>query len=766
MSPSPMPKEISCQNFKGLITYIRKYHGDEGVNTLISGLVDGDYCIQDKYEPTRILPIKKEHLTDPAYWVSNEFSLLLLSHVKKIVPGPNPLYTAGVGTIRESLSKTTLFVTKHLSMELLAKRAARLNARFNRTKDVQLVEITGSSAVFELNYRSGFEVTKDVCNWNMGIYTGIAGLSNTTVVSGREIECILEGSPCCRFVITWKKRKFPAYIIRRLFHRAINWGMADLIADYENTIEERDRLIEKLVVSENKYRTLFEDSFEPMSLSHEGKLIDVNPAWMNLHGYSGKSELIGRDIADFVPPADRNVSDTYDQDGRKERERMIQIRHLTKSGEPIDVTVNTSTIEYDGKRLLLSTVRDVTELKRAEEKRKQLEARIQRAEKMETVATLAGGVAHDLNNILSGIVGYPDLILMQLPDQSPLIRPIRIMQETGVKAAKIVEDLLTLTRRGAAHKEVLNLNRIISDYLESPEYRQLMSFNRKAKITLDLDGDLFNLTGSSLHLSKVLMNLISNAAEAMPDGGTIGITTANRYVDRELEGFEKVPEGEYCILSVTDTGVGISEDDREKIFEPFYSKKKMGRSGTGLGMAVIWGAMRDHRGFIHLDSKLGQGTQIKLFFPATRENISAEGAVPLISKLNGAGERILIVDDIKEQRDIATEMLAGLGYAVSTVSSGEDAVEYVGKEAPDLVILDMIMDPGMDGLETYRRLKEIQPGLKAIIVSGYSETERVCRAQEIGAGEYVKKPYTLSKIGLAVQKALARTGCTDSKRIQ
>jgi PAS domain S-box-containing protein len=752
--PVPMRKEICCQNFSGLITYIRKYYGDEGVQNLISDLVEGKYFIQDKYEPSLIIPIKEEHITDPAYWVSNEFSLILLSNVKKIIPGTNPLYTAGVGMIRESLSKTTLFIAKFLKQEIVANRVQKLNARFNKTKDVRLVEIADSSAVFELNYRSGFRVTKDVCNWNLGIYAGIAMLTGATNVKSSETQCILDGAPCCRFKITWEKRNLLTYFFKSLTDQLISWKTKDLIADYENTIEERDRLIEKLVRSENKYRILFEDSFEAMSLSHKGKLMDVNPAWLKLHGFLEKSEIIGKSIFDFVHPDDRSILRNHYREWPQEHERMIQLRDITKNGDIIDVEVYSSRIEYDGNASILATARNITELKKIKKKRRQLETKIQRAEKMEAVATMAGGVAHDLNNILSGIVGYPDLILMQLPEKSPLIKPIRTMQETGKKAAAIVEDLLTLTRRGIPSENVLNLNKIISDYIESPEYSHLQSFHHNVEIAFELAPDLLNLRGSAIHLSKTVMNLVSNAAEAIPDGGTIVVKTANQYIDKALQGFDKVPQGEYCVLTVTDTGMGILDADKEKIFEPFYTKKKMGRSGSGLGMAVIWGTVKDHKGFIQLDSEVEKGTEIRLFFPATRDNLTLEQTNQDLEKLRGKGEKILIVDDIKEQRDIALEMLESLGYNALAVESGEQAVNIIRNMDFDLLVLDMIMEPGIDGFETYRRILKERPGQKAIIASGFSETDRVREMQNIGAGQYLKKPYTLEKIGLAVQKEL------------
>ncbi len=756
-----MPKEINCQNFKGLIAYIRRHYGDEGVQKLISGLVDTEYYIQDKYEPSRIIPIKEEHLKDQAYWVSNDFSLILLSNVKKIVSGDNPLYTAGIGMVRESLSKTTLYIAQFLSQEMLAKRAARLNARFNRTKNVHLVSISDSSAVFELNYWPGFTVTKDVCNWNLGIYTGITLASGVSVIKSIETQCVVDGAPNCRFEINWSRKNLSSKIFKGFLGRLVGWRLKDLILDYETTIDERDRLIEQLVSSEKKYRVLFEDSLEAMSLSHQGKLIDVNAAWLSLHGFSEKSEVIGKEVIGFVHPRDRDALTLHFQQGPKQK-AVIQLRGVKKDSETIDVEIYSSKIEYDGKECFLSTIRDLSELKKVEKNKKELEAKIQRAERMETVATLAGGVAHDLNNILSGIVGYPDIILMQLPEKSPLIRPIQIIQETGKKAAAIVEDLLVLTRRGVVHQEVLNLNRIITDYLESPEYLKLKSFHEAVRISIELAPDLLNVKGSFFHLSKVMMNLIANSLEAMPDGGIVIIKTFNQYVDKELHGFDKVPEGDYCVLSITDTGIGILKEDIEKIFEPFYSRKKLGRSGTGLGMAVIWGTVKDHKGFIHINSEIDKGTEIKLFFPVTRETQSEAESSWNLNQIKGKGENILIVDDIKEQREIAKEMLESLGYTVSSADSGEQAVEYLKNKSFDLLVLDMIMNPGIDGLETYRRIIKEKPGQKAIIVSGFSETGRIHEAQDLGAGQYVKKPYTLEKIGLAVRRELDETITRES----
>jgi PAS domain S-box-containing protein len=756
MTTVPMPKDICCENFKGLLAYVQNHYGDDGVRILTDGLLDGEHCVRDKFEPDRIVPVDLGHLTDPAYWVSNAFSLALLANVKKLVPGPNPLYTAGKAMVRENLSLTTLFAAKLAGIRRLARRAAKINNRFNRTKDVHLAHLSDTAIAFELNYRTGYAVTKDVCNWNLGIYAGIGTLTGVADVSARETACVLEGAPSCRFEITWQKRPLLFRGLRAAGASVVRWMVKELIADYEKNIEEREALIEKLAASENKYRTFFEDSLEAMSLSSDGILMDVNPAWLNLHGHTNKAKVLGKGVIDFIHPDDRSILKTRRKNWPRQFERAVRMRDLARDGTTIDVEVFSSRIEFNGKVAFLATVRDISELKEAESRRQQLEARLQRAEKMEAVAALAGGVAHDLNNILSGMVGYPDLILMQLEENSPLVSPVKTIQDSGKKAAAIVQDLLTLARRGVTAREVTNLNQVVTEYTASPEYAKLLSYHPAVRVTVDTAPDLLNLNGSPVHLSKTLMNLVSNAAEAMPDGGELTIETRNHYFDPHQRGFEEIPEGDYCILVVGDTGTGIPEADLEKVFEPFYTSKKMGRSGTGLGMAVVWGTVKDHGGYIRIESRIGTGTAIRLFFPATRSALTEMEMPADIGHFKGNGEAVLVVDDLPEQREIAGQMLKALGYRVSAAASGEEAVTQLQETPCDLVLLDMIMDPGIDGLETYRRILSNRPGQKAVIATGYSKTERVTAALSLGAGATIQKPYTFDKLGRTVRTELDR----------
>ena len=242
----------------------------------------------------------------------------------------------------------------------------------------------------------------------------------------------------------------------------------------------------------------------------------------------------------------------------------------------------------------------------------------------------------------------------------------------------------------------------------------------------------------------------------MPAGGRIILSTRNCYLDAPISAYEEIPEGEYVCLSAVDEGIGISQNDLKRIFEPFYTKKMMQNSGTGLGMTVIWGTVKDHEGYIDIQSKEGEGTRIDIYLPATRESADDKSRRIVLEDYIG-NEHILVVDDIPEQRQIAVRMLEKLGYMISAVPSGEAAVNFLKKKSVDLMVLDMVMPQGMDGLETYRRVISMHPNQKAIIASGYSESERVKALQKLGAGAYIQKPYTLEKIGVAVRAELDRS---------
>jgi two-component system, cell cycle sensor histidine kinase and response regulator CckA len=386
---------------------------------------------------------------------------------------------------------------------------------------------------------------------------------------------------------------------------------------------------------------------------------------------------------------------------------------------------------------------------------RKLNKKLSQANKMELLGVIAGGVAHDLNNILAGLVSYPELLLLQIDKNSPLVEPISFIHDTGLKAADIVQDLLTLTRRGIKQTSVINLNQVIQDYHGSSVHQRLLKNFPNIHFKIKTDPWLLNLNGSESHISKVVMNLVMNAAEAVKDSGQVMIETFNRYVDTSLDGNE-IPEGEYAVLRVTDDGEGISREDIKRIFEPFYTKKQMGRSGSGLGLSVVWNAVKDHKGYIEISSKKKEGTSFELYFPGTRDRMESIPDNFNLDAFKGNNETVLVVDDVKEQREIAQGCLKILGYRPFTVGSGKEAVTYLKKQPMDLLVLDMRMEPGMDGLNTYKEVLKIYPKQKAIIASGFSETQRVKEAKQLGAGQYIKKPYTLQNFAVALKKELAK----------
>ncbi|MBA3036622.1 MAG: response regulator [Desulfobacterium sp.] len=405
--------------------------------------------------------------------------------------------------------------------------------------------------------------------------------------------------------------------------------------------------------------------------------------------------------------------------------------------------------------LNIKLVEEIQDRERLNREAIELQTKLQQALKMEVVANVAGGVAHDLNNVLAGVVGYPELLSMKLPPDSPLQDSLEKIKQSGLKAAAIVNDLLALVRRGVVTRKTTNLNLLVSEYLDSPEFGKLKAYHPEVAMETNLDKTLLNVQGSPIHIAKAIMNLVSNGAEAIFGGGKLTISTRNCVITMTIvQHNDEIPPGEYSVLEVTDTGSGMSPEEIENVFEPFYSKKVMGKSGTGLGMTVVWGAVKDHEGHIEIKSKEGIGTTIRIYFPATHKDLDdAETVVPL-KNYKGNGESILIIDDVVEQREVAVALLTTLGYSAAAVPNGEAAIQYLRKAPVDLIVLDMIMYPGMDGLDTYKEIVKLYPSQKAIIATGYSETDRVKQVQKLGCGKCLAKPFTLEKLGNSVKSEL------------
>ncbi|MCG6881493.1 MAG: response regulator [Deltaproteobacteria bacterium] len=490
---------------------------------------------------------------------------------------------------------------------------------------------------------------------------------------------------------------------------------------------------------------LFENILDGIILiDPNGNITNINESARAMF-YLADSELRGLSISDLLKNHD--PTETY-------QNREITIM---RKGKQRVLSVSQSIIEaYEVQLGKLIIIRDFTEIRKAEEEKKELQHQLQKAQKMEVVGVLAGGVAHDLNNILSGLINYPELILLHLPEDSPLQKPVKSIQASGLRAAEVVEDLLSIARGVATNKEISNLNMIVEEYLTSSEHQQIKQTHPALRFKKELDPDLLNVNCSGIHVTKALINLVINASESRNSSlGTVTIATRNCYLDKPLKGYDQVRTGEYAVLSVSDDGPGIDPMDLERIFEPFYTKKKMGRSGSGLGLAVVWNTIQDHQGYKDVRSD-ENGTVFELYFPAERTALDSQKKAVSLKEYTGHGESILVVDDEEQQRDIAFRLLTELNYKAATAASGRAAIEYVRRKPFDLILLDMVMPDGMNGRETYEEIIKIHPGQKAIIASGYARTKEVMAAQALGAGKYLKKPYVLERLGMAIREELQR----------
>ena len=520
--------------------------------------------------------------------------------------------------------------------------------------------------------------------------------------------------------------------------------------------EEVVRRTADLSASERRFRQLFEHAgsgvaiYEAVEDGADFVFRDVNSAVERIEGVE-RGDLIGKRVAEAFP-------------GVVEFGLLAVFRAVWKTGAPArhplcfysDGRV-TGWRENKVYKLptgeIVAVYDDLTAQKQAEMEKEAVEAKLQRAQKMEAIGMMAGGVAHDLNNILSGIVGYPELLLMQMEPENPLRKPVKAIQESGERAAAVVSDLLTVARGAARVKKAAHLNDLATDYLDSPEHRRLRSRHDAVDCAVRLQPGLAAIDCSPIHVRKCIMNLVTNAMEAIDGAGRIVVSTQNRRVDAAMARVNGIRAGDYVVLTVADNGKGIAPKDLEHIFEPFYTRKTMGFSGTGLGLAVVWNSMVDHDGAVLVESG-PEGTAFHLYFPASEGETAAVEKGAGDDDLKGRGERILVVDDEPHLLDVTRGMLDALGYEAACVGSGEAAVDYLRERRVDLVILDMIMDPGINGRQTYERILQIHPDQKAIIVSGFSESEDVIKARRLGAGGFIEKPFSMTELGAVVKAAL------------
>lgn len=504
--------------------------------------------------------------------------------------------------------------------------------------------------------------------------------------------------------------------------------------------------------SENKYRALFENSIDAIYITKKGgEFIDANPSFLKLFGYS-QEEITTISATDFY--ADHNDRSRF----KKEIEKGgsvtgFPVKLVKKDGKEIDCIITASVRKDDSGTVIgyQGVIRDITEKKKAEEEREQLEAQLLHAQKMEAIGTLAGGIAHDFNNILQAISGYSQILLIGKEKSNPDYSRLKVIEKSAIRASKLTSQLLIFSRKAPANPRPLDINQELVQVVEM--LRQTIP--KMINIELQLGENIKIINADKTQIEQVIMNLAINARDAMPEGGNLIFHTSNVTIN---EGYMKshlgaVP-GSYVLLTVSDTGCGMDKDSVEHIFEPFYTTKDRGK-GTGLGLAMVYGIVKSHNGYIMCYSEKGKGTIFKAYFPVAESETNDLQDEEKIIDMGFGSETVLIVDDEENLRSIGKEMVTKFGYKAFTASSGEAALRTYRKRKDeiDLIIMDLIM-PGIGGKKCLQKILKINPNAKIIIASGYSDDEHTREIFRLGAKGFLRKPYDISQMLKVVRSAL------------
>ncbi len=504
----------------------------------------------------------------------------------------------------------------------------------------------------------------------------------------------------------------------------------------------RRKIEEELRKSEQKYRLVFENASDAIFVLHRRHIRFANRRTTELLGYE-LTELTRTPFTDFVFPDDRRMLAAYHDEPAAplHQPRSCTFRIVNGAGEKRWVQAAIVPVTWQDRPATLNFLRDISQQRRLEEQ-------FNKVQRMESIGTLAGGIAHDFNNLLMGILGNVSLALMDIPPADPAHERIRNIEQYVQNGIALTRQLLAFARGGRYEVKPVDINALVreQDALFRRTYREITLRERLAD-------DLWVTEADPGQIKQVLMNLYVNARQAMPDGGDLFVQTDNVTIGPDYDRSYEVEPGRYVRITVADTGVGMDETTVQKIFEPFFTTRKMGR-GTGLGLASVYGIVKNHGGFINVYSQKGRGSTFTVYLPASRKKIqmTPENAQPV----TGGSGTILLVDDEEMIRDIGGAMLEKLGYRVLQASGGRQAIDLYRERHRDidLVILDMIM-PDMGGGDVYDELRHIEPGVRVILSSGYSLNGDAEEILSRGCQAFIQKPFNLNALSAKIGEVLA-----------
>ncbi len=560
----------------------------------------------------------------------------------------------------------------------------------------------------------------------------------------RVLEGELTAPSIYEFICKDGTRKFGEVSAAPLFRDGEVIAMISVARD----VTERKQAEEALRESEEKYRTVLEANPDPVVVyDMEGKVVYFNPAFTRVLGWT-LEERFGKKMDVFVPDeAWPETKMMIDKVLAGESFSGIETRRYTKDGKIVPVSLSGAIYrDQDGNPVgSVINIRDISE-------QKKIEAQLLQSQRMEAVYTLAGGIAHDFNNLLSGIHGRASLMMMDIDSSHPHFEHLAGIDKYVKSAVQLTKQLLGFARGGKYEVKSVDINEIV-------EKSSKMFGRTKKEIRVHRENQK-NIWAAEVdpgQIEQVLLNLYVNAWHAMPGGGDLYIQTKNVIIDENYIKPYKVEPGRYVTISVTDTGVGMDKATQKRIFEPFFTTKEMGR-GTGLGLASVYGIIKNHGGFINVYSEKGEGATFNIYLPASKEKVIEEEKVLSKTVLKGS-ETILLVDDEDMIIDATQDILKLLGYNVLVAKGGKKAIQVYKKnqEKIDMVILDMIM-PGMNGGEVYVKLKEINPGVKVLLSSGYSLNEQATEIMERGCNGFIQKPFNMMDISEKIREILDKNG--------
>jgi len=520
----------------------------------------------------------------------------------------------------------------------------------------------------------------------------------------------------------------------------------------EIALQQRE-MEQKLEESEERFRSLFENHPDAvLAFDSDGRCMNFNGASLSLFDL-GPEEMSSLYHIDLVTDANRNeFVRSFDAARKGTPQRAHRIQSICRDGTSrileitfLPVTINAVNVG------VYAIAQDVTDIVHARELQKKLDARLRQVQKMEAIGTLAGGIAHDFNNLLMAIQGRTSLLLLEIGDPaSPFRDHLSHIEEIVYSGVSLTRQLLSIARGGKVDMSPMNLNDIVQKSAD-----MFGRTKKEMRMHAKYEQEIWPVIADRGQIDQVLLNLFVNAWQAMPGGGNMYLSTENVSLsDDEARIFHATP-GDYVVLSITDTGVGMDEETQQHIFEPFFTTKELER-GSGLGLASVYGIVKQHDGFVDVTSSPGTGSTFAIYLPA-RRNITIEKDAPLLREDIVRGEgRILLVDDEEMILEVGRDLLQALGYTVTTASNGQEALDIYQKESPtfDLVILDMIM-PDMDGAEVFSRLKKVDPSATVLLSSGYSPGHQTREMMDLGCVGFIQKPFSAKVLSHEINNILS-----------